>query len=45
MGKSKLTAANYQAIRDHIFDRLHKTGHDIKNDFPNVLRAAIETEA
>jgi len=41
----KLTQENYNAIRDHLFDRIHKTGEQVKNDFPNILRAAIETEA
>ena len=41
----KLTQANYNAIRDHLFDRIHKTGEQVKNNFPNILRAAIETEA
>jgi len=43
--RRKLTQANYNAIRDHLFDRIHKTGEQVKNDFPNILRAAIETEA
>lgn len=43
--KNKLTEKNYEAIRDHIFDRIHKTGEEIKNEFPNLLRGAIETEA
>lgn len=41
----KLSQKNYNAIRDHIFDRIHKTGEQVKNDFPNLLRTAIETEA
>ncbi len=40
-----LTQKNFDAIRDHLFDRIHKTGEQIKNDFPNLLRRAIETEA
>ncbi len=40
----KLTQENYNAIRDHLFDRIHKTGDEIKNHFPNLLYAAIETE-
>jgi hypothetical protein len=42
---AKLTRANYDAIRDHLFDRIHKNGEQLKNDFPNILRKAIETEA
>jgi hypothetical protein len=42
---ANLTQKNYNAIRDHIFDRIHKTGEQVKNDFPNLLRTAIETEA
>ena len=45
MAKHKLTRANYEAIRDHLFDRIHRTGEEVKNDFPNILRTAIETEA
>jgi hypothetical protein len=41
----KLTQENYNAIRDHLFDRIHKTGEEVKNHFPNLLRAAIEAEA
>jgi hypothetical protein len=41
----KLTQANYNAIRDHLFERIHTTGEQVKNHFPNVLRAAIEAEA
>lgn len=39
-----LSRANYEAIRDHIFDRIHRTGEEIKNDLPNILRTAIKTE-
>ena len=45
MAKRKLSQANYDAIRDHLFDRIHRTGEEVKNDFPNILRSAIETEA
>lgn len=41
----KLTQANYDAIRSHLFNRIHRTGEEIKNDFPNILRMAIEEEA
>ena len=37
----KLARANYDAIRDHIFDCIHKTGEHAKNDFPNRFRTAI----
>lgn len=40
----KLTRANFDAIRDHLFDRVHKNGEQLKNDFPNILRRAIEAE-
>jgi hypothetical protein len=40
----KLTRANFDAIRDHLFDRIHKNGEQLKNDFPNILRRAIEAE-
>jgi hypothetical protein len=43
--RTKLSQENYNVIRDHLFDRIHKTGEQVKNDFPNLLRAAIETEA
>ncbi len=42
---AELTQKNYDAIRNHLFDRIHTTGEQIKNDFPNILRRAIETEA
>ncbi len=45
MAKQKLTHANYEAIRDHLYDRIHRTGEQIKNDFPNTLRVAIKNEA
>jgi hypothetical protein len=45
VAKRKLTRANYEAIRDHLFDRIHRNGEELKNDFPNILRTAIETEA
>lgn len=32
-------------LRDHLFDRIHRTGEEIKNDFPNKLRIAIDTRA
>ncbi len=45
MAKRKLTRANFEAVRDHLFDRIHRTGEQMKNDFPNTLRVAIESEA
>jgi hypothetical protein len=45
VNRTRLSQENYNAIRDHLFDRIHKTGEQVKNDFPNILRAAIETEA
>lgn len=42
--RRKLTQENYEAIRDHLFDRIVKTGEEVKNHFPNLLRAAIEAE-
>ena len=46
MPKSKhtLTQANFNAIRDHLFDRIHKTGELLKIDYTNILRTAIETK-
>jgi hypothetical protein len=38
------TAANYSAIKKHLFDRIHKTGEQVKNDLPNMLRTAIQEE-
>lgn len=43
--RESLTIENYAAIRDHLFDRIHKNGEQLKNDFPNILRRAIEAEA
>lgn len=45
MAKKNLTTPNYAAIRDHIFDRIHKTGEQVKIHLPNLLRSAIESEA
>ncbi len=42
---TRLKQSNFEAIRDHIFDRFHKTGEQVKNDLPNVLRTAIKTKA
>jgi hypothetical protein len=33
------------AIRDHLFDRVHRTGEHAKNDLPNILKTAIREEA
>jgi hypothetical protein len=43
--KDNLTQDNYEAMRKHIFDRIHGGGEQMKNSFPNVLRRAIETKA
>jgi hypothetical protein len=43
--KRELTRPNYAAIREHLFDRIHKTGEEVKNDLPNTLRTAIKTRA
>lgn len=43
--RKQLESTNFEAIRNHLFDRIHRTGEEIKNDFPNILRAAIETKA
>lgn len=43
--RDELTQENYNAIRDHLFDCIHKTGEQVKNHFPNLLRAAIKAEA
>jgi hypothetical protein len=42
--KNKLTSKNYLGIRDLLFNRIHRTGEQIKNDFPNLLRSAIQNE-
>jgi hypothetical protein len=44
-GRNALTRANYDTIRDRLFDRFHKTGEQIKNDLPNILRVAIKEDA
>jgi hypothetical protein len=43
MNKHKLTQENYNAMRDHLFDHMHKDGQQLKNVFPNstALRWAI----
>jgi len=40
-----LTPANYDSIRRQLFDRIHKTGEQVKNDLPNKLRFAIDHKA
>ena len=40
----QLTRENYDSIRDHIFDCIHKNGQNLKLDFPNVLRTAINAK-
>lgn len=40
----QLTRDNYNSIRDHIFDCIHKDGQNLKLDFPNVLRTAINAK-
>jgi hypothetical protein len=46
MAKSeKLTQKNFDAMRDHLWNRIHRTGEEMKNDFPNILRKAVETAA
>lgn len=40
----RLTRANYDAIRDHLFDCIHRHGERVKNEFPNTLRTAIAGE-
>jgi len=44
MAKKQLTQANFDAIRDHLFNRIHQSGEQLKNNFPNILRRAIEAE-
>ena len=36
---------NHKAIQDRLFKRIHRTGEEIKNDFPNILRAAIDNKS
>ncbi len=45
MRTERPTRSNFDAIRDHLFDRIHKSGEEVKNNFANILRTAIETEA
>src|SRR5688572_28195421 len=45
VAKPKLNQANYEVIRDLLFDRIHETGEKVKNHFPNLLRSAIKSEA
>ena len=35
-------SVNYDVIKDRLFKRISRTGEEIKNDFPNVLRDAIK---
>jgi|HubBroStandDraft_6_1064221.scaffolds.fasta_scaffold569210_2 hypothetical protein len=45
MADKELTQKNFEAMRDHLWNRIHRTGEEMKNDFPNLLRRAVETEA
>lgn len=36
---------SYKVLQDRLFNRIHRTGEEIKNDFPNILRVAIKSEA
>jgi hypothetical protein len=44
MAEKQLTAANHEAVRKHLYDRIHAEGQRVKLDFPNTLRTAIEHE-
>ena len=44
MRKNGLTVKGCESVRDHLFDRVHRTGEEIKNDFPNSLRWAIKNQ-
>lgn len=33
---------NHEVIRERLFERVHKTGEQVKNDLPNILLVAIE---
>lgn len=37
--------ANHDSIRDRLFKRIHRTGEEVKNDLPNILRTAIQHES
>lgn len=36
-----MSEIDYQVLQKRLFDRVHKTGEEIKNDFPNILRACV----
>jgi hypothetical protein len=38
-------SVNYKVLQERLFKRIHRTGEEIKNDFPNILRACIQYEA
>jgi hypothetical protein len=38
-------SVNYKVLQERLFKRVHRTGEEIKNDFPNILRACIQYEA
>jgi hypothetical protein len=40
-----MSNVNYEVLQKRLFDRLHRTGEEIKNDFPNILRACVESKA
>lgn len=38
-------SVNYKVLQERLFKRVHRTGEEIKNDFPNILRTCIEYKA
>lgn len=40
-----MATINFQVLQDRLFNRIHRTGEEVKNDFPNMLRLAIKEKA
>lgn len=36
---------NYKELQKRLFNRVHRTGEEIKNDFPNILQSCIKHKA
>jgi hypothetical protein len=40
-----MNKVNYKELQKRLFRRIHYTGEEIKNDFPNILRICVQNKA
>lgn len=38
-------SVNFKVLQERLFNRVHRTGEEIKNDFPNILRECVKAKA